>query len=203
MTFTITASVCLQVLKLQSSFDCTRQDPLGMFTYAGLKPVCLCLQMLKSNQVGFSKCIKIKTVNSHRYLIKFLAKLSEYQDANKMTPGNMAIVLGPNLLWTHTEPYVPYVVFCIVAQTDNPSYKDHTVVQLSLFLAGTSQRWWPPCPCRLLASLNPSSSMLIGSSQEVGITFCVCSTSVRWDGIVYLTISRSCNWIKGWFPWEN
>lgn len=42
----------------------------------------------------------------HRYLIKFLAKLSEYQDANKMTPGNMAIVLGPNLLWTHTEPYV-------------------------------------------------------------------------------------------------
>lgn len=23
-----------------------------------------------------------------------------------MTPGNMAIVLGPNLLWTHNEPYV-------------------------------------------------------------------------------------------------
>lgn len=43
---------------------------------------------------------------SYRYLIKFLAKLTEYQDANKMTPGNMAIVLGPNLLWTHTEPYV-------------------------------------------------------------------------------------------------
>lgn len=43
---------------------------------------------------------------SHRYLVKFLAKLTEYQDANKMTPGNMAIVLGPNLLWTHTEPYV-------------------------------------------------------------------------------------------------
>uniref|UniRef100_A0A3Q2XV09 Rho GTPase activating protein 44 n=1 Tax=Hippocampus comes TaxID=109280 RepID=A0A3Q2XV09_HIPCM len=42
--------------------------------------------------------------NNLRYLVKFLAKLSEYQDANKMTPGNMAIVLGPNLLWTHTEP---------------------------------------------------------------------------------------------------
>lgn len=39
----------------------------------------------------------------HRYLIKFLAKLTEYQDANKMTPGNIAIVLGPNLLWTHSE----------------------------------------------------------------------------------------------------
>ena len=24
-----------------------------------------------------------------------------------MTPGNMAIVLGPNLLWTHTDAYVP------------------------------------------------------------------------------------------------
>lgn len=45
------------------------------------------------------------SLKSRRYLIKFLARLSEYQDANKMTPGNMAIVLGPNLLWTHTEPY--------------------------------------------------------------------------------------------------
>uniref|UniRef100_A0A8C2EGT1 Rho GTPase activating protein 44 n=1 Tax=Cyprinus carpio TaxID=7962 RepID=A0A8C2EGT1_CYPCA len=29
--------------------------------------------------------------------------LNEYQDYNKMTPGNIAIVLGPNLLWAHTE----------------------------------------------------------------------------------------------------
>ncbi|XP_077183655.1 rho GTPase-activating protein 44 isoform X9 [Paroedura picta] len=38
-----------------------------------------------------------------RYLIKFLAKLTEYQDANKMTPSNIAIVLGPNLLWPQAE----------------------------------------------------------------------------------------------------
>lgn len=38
-----------------------------------------------------------------RYLIKFLSKLSEYQDINKMTPSNMAIVLGPNLLWPQAE----------------------------------------------------------------------------------------------------
>ncbi|KFU95713.1 SH3 domain-binding protein 1, partial [Chaetura pelagica] len=37
---------------------------------------------------------------SHRYLIKFLAKLAEHQELNKMTPSNIAIVLGPNLLWT-------------------------------------------------------------------------------------------------------
>ncbi|XP_063148671.1 rho GTPase-activating protein 44 isoform X1 [Candoia aspera] len=41
--------------------------------------------------------------NNCRYLIKFLANLTEYQDANKMTPSNIAIVLGPNLLWPQTE----------------------------------------------------------------------------------------------------
>uniref|UniRef100_A0A8C5R8G4 Rho GTPase-activating protein 44 n=1 Tax=Leptobrachium leishanense TaxID=445787 RepID=A0A8C5R8G4_9ANUR len=38
-----------------------------------------------------------------KYVIKFLAKLTEYQDSNKMTPSNMAIVLGPNLLWPQAE----------------------------------------------------------------------------------------------------
>ena len=35
-----------------------------------------------------------------RYLIKFLAKLAEKSDINKMTPSNIAIVFGPNLLWS-------------------------------------------------------------------------------------------------------
>ena len=37
--------------------------------------------------------------NNLRYLMKFLALLAEEQDVNKMTPSNIAIVLGPNLLW--------------------------------------------------------------------------------------------------------
>ncbi|XP_031204761.1 SH3 domain-binding protein 1 isoform X1 [Mastomys coucha] len=37
--------------------------------------------------------------NNLRYLMKFLARLAEEQDVNKMTPSNIAIVLGPNLLW--------------------------------------------------------------------------------------------------------
>ncbi|KAM4721251.1 SH3 domain-binding protein 1 [Rhinophrynus dorsalis] len=37
--------------------------------------------------------------NNLRYLIKFMAKLAEHQEVNKMTPSNIAIVLGPNLLW--------------------------------------------------------------------------------------------------------
>ncbi|AWP19019.1 putative rho GTPase-activating protein 44 [Scophthalmus maximus] len=62
--------------------------------------------MDKRLQALMAACEKLPTdnLNNFRYLIKFLAKLSEYQDANKMSPGNMAIVLGPNLLWTHTEP---------------------------------------------------------------------------------------------------
>ncbi|XP_030195437.1 rho GTPase-activating protein 17a isoform X4 [Gadus morhua] len=38
-----------------------------------------------------------------RYLVKFLAKLAEDSEQNKMTPSNIAIVLGPNLLWAKTE----------------------------------------------------------------------------------------------------
>ncbi|KAJ8363114.1 hypothetical protein SKAU_G00119450 [Synaphobranchus kaupii] len=59
----------------------------------------------KRLQALLTACEKLPTANSNnfRYLIKFLAKLNEHQDANKMTPGNIAIVLGPNLLWTSTE----------------------------------------------------------------------------------------------------
>ncbi|XP_053367445.1 rho GTPase-activating protein 17a isoform X2 [Clarias gariepinus] len=38
-----------------------------------------------------------------RYLVKFLAKLAQDSEINKMTPSNIAIVLGPNLLWPKTE----------------------------------------------------------------------------------------------------
>ncbi|XP_045066953.1 rho GTPase-activating protein 44-like isoform X2 [Coregonus clupeaformis] len=61
--------------------------------------------MDKRLQALLAACEKLPTdnFNNFRYLIKFLAKLGEYQDSNKMTPGNMAIVLGPNLLWTHSN----------------------------------------------------------------------------------------------------
>uniref|UniRef100_A0A8C1QER2 Rho GTPase-activating protein 44 n=1 Tax=Cyprinus carpio TaxID=7962 RepID=A0A8C1QER2_CYPCA len=61
--------------------------------------------MDKRLQALLCTCEKLPadSLNNLRYLIKFLAKLTEHQDANKMTPGNIAIVLGPNLLWTHSE----------------------------------------------------------------------------------------------------
>ncbi|XP_069016172.1 rho GTPase-activating protein 44-like isoform X3 [Embiotoca jacksoni] len=59
----------------------------------------------KRLQALLGACEKLPPANNSnfKYLIKFLSKLTEYQDDNKMTPGNIAIVLGPNLLWTHNE----------------------------------------------------------------------------------------------------
>uniref|UniRef100_A0A8D3CDP5 Rho GTPase activating protein 17b n=1 Tax=Scophthalmus maximus TaxID=52904 RepID=A0A8D3CDP5_SCOMX len=44
-----------------------------------------------------------KTNSNSEYLVKFLAKLAQDSEVNKMTPSNIAIVLGPNLLWAKTE----------------------------------------------------------------------------------------------------
>ncbi|XP_054844911.1 SH3 domain-binding protein 1 [Eublepharis macularius] len=55
------------------------------------------------SRLGFLKecCNRLPNANYNnlRYLIRFLAKLAEHQEVNKMTPSNIAIVLGPNLLW--------------------------------------------------------------------------------------------------------
>ena len=39
----------------------------------------------------------------YRYLIKFFALVAEHHDVNKMTPSNLAVVLGPNLLWSSID----------------------------------------------------------------------------------------------------
>ncbi|XP_063312109.1 rho GTPase-activating protein 44 isoform X4 [Pelobates fuscus] len=59
----------------------------------------------KRLQALWNACEKLpkSNYNNFKYVIKFLAKLTEYQDSNKMTPSNMAIVLGPNLLWPQAE----------------------------------------------------------------------------------------------------
>ncbi|XP_048847990.1 SH3 domain-binding protein 1-like isoform X2 [Brienomyrus brachyistius] len=49
------------------------------------------------------KKLPLENYNNLRYLIQFLARLSEQQAVNKMTPSNVAIVLGPNLLWPKME----------------------------------------------------------------------------------------------------
>ncbi|XP_052055759.1 rho GTPase-activating protein 17 isoform X5 [Apodemus sylvaticus] len=59
----------------------------------------------KKLQYLWTICQKLPPQNfvNFRYLIKFLAKLAQTSDVNKMTPSNIAIVLGPNLLWAKQE----------------------------------------------------------------------------------------------------
>ncbi|XP_033840521.1 rho GTPase-activating protein 17a isoform X2 [Periophthalmus magnuspinnatus] len=51
----------------------------------------VCDKLPKNNKTNF------------RYLVKFLAKLAQDSEVNKMNASNIAIVLGPNLLWAKTE----------------------------------------------------------------------------------------------------
>uniref|UniRef100_A0A7N8YR98 Rho GTPase-activating protein 44 n=1 Tax=Mastacembelus armatus TaxID=205130 RepID=A0A7N8YR98_9TELE len=70
----------------------------------------------KRPQALLNACEKLPPANNNnfKYLIKFLSKLTEYQDVNKMTPGNIAIVLGPNLLWTNITEMMTTVSLQIV-----------------------------------------------------------------------------------------
>ncbi|XP_056626878.1 rho GTPase-activating protein 44 isoform X3 [Triplophysa dalaica] len=72
----------------------------------------------KRLQALLNTCEKLPKANSDnfKYLIKFLAKLNEFQDDNKMTPGNMAIVLGPNLLWANTEGNITEIMTTVSLQ---------------------------------------------------------------------------------------
>lgn len=72
----------------------------------------------KRLQALLAACEKLPPSSSHnfKYLIKFLSKLTEYQDVNKMTPGNIAIVLGPNLLWTHNEGNITEMMTAVSLQ---------------------------------------------------------------------------------------
>ncbi|XP_061912183.1 SH3 domain-binding protein 1 [Entelurus aequoreus] len=53
------------------------------------------------------KKLPAENYNNLSYLVQFLSRLSEEQSANKMTPSNIAIVLGPNLLRPPAEGEIP------------------------------------------------------------------------------------------------
>ncbi|KAI2658515.1 SH3 domain-binding protein 1 [Labeo rohita] len=59
-------------------------------------------EKLKQLRAALQK-LPTENYNNLRYLVQFLSHLSEQQAVNKMTPSNIAIVLGPNLLWPRCE----------------------------------------------------------------------------------------------------
>ncbi|KAJ8251615.1 hypothetical protein GJAV_G00223250 [Gymnothorax javanicus] len=69
------------------------------FKAAGEKEVADKLEQLKS---ALGK-LPPENYSNLRYLVQFLSRLSEHQSVNKMSPSNIAIVLGPNLLWRRSE----------------------------------------------------------------------------------------------------
>ncbi|KAG7491510.1 hypothetical protein MATL_G00004540 [Megalops atlanticus] len=69
------------------------------FKAAGEKELSDRLEQLK----GVLGKLPPENYNNLRYLLQFLARLSEQQEVNRMSPSNIAIVLGPNLLWPRTE----------------------------------------------------------------------------------------------------
>ncbi|XP_054436856.1 rho GTPase-activating protein 17 isoform X2 [Pteronotus mesoamericanus] len=81
-------------------------EPLMTFTlYEEWTQVASVQDQDKKLQDLWRICQKLPPPNfvNFRYLIKFLAKLAQTSDINKMTPSNIAIVLGPNLLWAKNE----------------------------------------------------------------------------------------------------
>ncbi|KAK7134610.1 hypothetical protein R3I93_017896 [Phoxinus phoxinus] len=69
------------------------------FTAAGEKETD---EKLKQLRTVLQK-LPTENYNNLRYLVQFLSHLSEQRGVNKMTPSNIAIVLGPNLLWPLCE----------------------------------------------------------------------------------------------------
>ncbi|XP_061612048.1 SH3 domain-binding protein 1 isoform X1 [Phyllopteryx taeniolatus] len=67
-----------------------------------------CTEKLEQFRILLKK-LPPENYNNLRYLVQFLSLLSEHQAANKMTPGNIAIVLGPNLLWPQAEGEITLV----------------------------------------------------------------------------------------------
>ncbi|KAK1793918.1 hypothetical protein P4O66_010831, partial [Electrophorus voltai] len=80
--------------------------------------------------------------NNLRYLIQFLACLSEQQAVNRMTPSNIAIVLGPNLLWPRTEGSVVTIIEPLIqySKTLFPEEADFEIPELPELSPSTAQR---------------------------------------------------------------
>lgn len=45
----------------------------------------------------------IVCISPGRYLMEFLNELSKYADVTKMNVSNLALVIGPNLLWPQAD----------------------------------------------------------------------------------------------------
>lgn len=133
--------------------------------------------------------------NNLRYLVQFLSHLSEHQKVNKMTPSNIAIVLGPNLLWprcegetslldmasassvqvvTIIEPLIQYSKSLFPEDADFKITESDSSSDLQDVIPATSERSlsdsvFPQAPSPT-GQLSPSHTDSSASSEDFGVT---------------------------------
>ncbi|XP_062508209.1 rho GTPase-activating protein 17-like [Corticium candelabrum] len=102
-----------------------------------------------------------ENLSNFRYLMTFFHRLSTYSDVNKMGAANIALVIGPNLLWSRTE------------QDNSTGMSDTTVRSKIIELIIEHFDWFFPEGASLLVLSQESYS----SSQKSVATFPDVSTT--------------------------
>ncbi|XP_076459619.1 uncharacterized protein LOC143292866 isoform X2 [Babylonia areolata] len=108
--------------------------------------------------------------NNFRYLVKFLAQLAEKSQINKMTPSNIAIVMGPNLLWARGENTPNMMTASTVS-----SVIETVIIHADYFFPGgldfhlTGRGCAPPSPSVPTPPANQPTQVSISVSQDEAV----------------------------------
>ncbi|XP_051959058.1 SH3 domain-binding protein 1-like [Xyrauchen texanus] len=164
-------------------------------------------EKLKQLRVALQK-LPTDNYNNLRYLVQFMSHLSEQQAVNKMTPSNIAIVLGPNLLWprcegetslldmasassvqvvTIIEPLIQYSKSLFPEETDFEMPEPPASPDLKDVISTVSQRSLSDSvfPSSLSGRPSLSKTDSSGSSDDIGVTLAVKTAQVNRDVIVW------------------
>ncbi|XP_051968604.1 SH3 domain-binding protein 1-like [Xyrauchen texanus] len=159
-------------------------------------------EKLKQLQMALQK-LPTENYNNLRYLVQFLSHLSEQQAVNKMTPSNIAIVLGPNLLWprcegetslldmasassvqvvTIIEPLIQYSKSLFPEEADFEMQEPPARPDLKNLIATISQRSLSDSvfPSSLSGQTSLSKTDSSASSEDFGATLHV-KTTIMWE----------------------
>lgn len=121
-----------------------------------------------------------------KYLICFLAKLAQNSEKNKMTPSNIAIVIGPNLLWNDQDGGVS------IADTGNISIIVESLIEHSA--------WFFPDGCEFIRhqfsneQIDAISNRFVNRDEEQ--TAGSDSTSPSISGSLFSEVSKKLGWNK-------
>ncbi|KAK2709441.1 rho GTPase-activating protein 44-like [Artemia franciscana] len=100
-----------------------------------------------------------------RYLVRFFSELTNYQDVNKMTPSNIAIVIAPNLIWIPDEDGKNALGLNMSLANTYSCILEHLINHCEYFFPGSeSMDFYITCSKVVLEQASPKS---IQSSSRV------------------------------------